>query len=77
MLATLTAHDVGHRVPTGWIDRHLVLVVEADRTTQALVKHALETIETCPVVMMVLNKAPRPEVGSYYGHHYYANTAAS
>jgi receptor protein-tyrosine kinase len=55
----------------------IIMVVEADRTTQALVKHALETIESCPVVMMVLNKAPRPEVGSYYGHHYYSNTAAS
>jgi len=50
----------------------IIMVVEADRTTQSLVKHALETIETCPVVMMVLNKAPRPEVGSYYGQHYYA-----
>jgi receptor protein-tyrosine kinase len=55
----------------------IVMVVEADRTTQVLVKHALETIESCPVVMMVLNKAPRPEVGSYYGQHYYAPTAAS
>src|SRR6266700_2612780 len=55
----------------------IIMVVEADRTTQALVKHALETIESCPVVMMVLNKAPRPEVGNYYGHHYYANTAAT
>lgn len=26
---TLTAHDVGHRVPTGFIDRNLVLIVEA------------------------------------------------
>lgn len=24
----LTAYDVGHRVPTGFIDRHLILVVE-------------------------------------------------
>jgi protein-tyrosine kinase len=48
----------------------IVLVVEADRTPQALVQHALETIESCPVVMLVLNKAPRPEIGSYYGHHY-------
>jgi protein-tyrosine kinase len=55
----------------------IVMVVEADRTTQALVKHALETIESCPVVMMVLNKAPRPEVGSYYGHHYYSAAATS
>jgi protein-tyrosine kinase len=55
----------------------IVMVVEADRTTQQLLRHALETIESCPVVMMVLNKAPRPEVGSYYGHHYYATPAAS
>src|SRR2546425_5041077 len=55
----------------------IVMVVEADRTAQALVKHALETIESCPVVMMVLNKAPRPEVGSYYGHNYYSAAAAS
>ena len=55
----------------------IVMVVEADRTTQALVKHALETIESCPVVMMVLNKAPRPEIGSYYGHNYYAHATAS
>jgi protein-tyrosine kinase len=50
----------------------IVMVVQADRTTQVLVKHALETIESCPVVMLVLNKAPRPEAGSYYSQHYYA-----
>jgi exopolysaccharide/PEP-CTERM locus tyrosine autokinase len=55
----------------------IIMVVQADRTTQVLVKHALETIESCPVVMMVLNKAPRPEVGSYYGQNYYTATAAS
>jgi receptor protein-tyrosine kinase len=55
----------------------ILMVVEADRTAQAMVKHALETIESCPVVMMLLNKAPRPEVGSYYGHHYYSPTAAA
>lgn len=53
----------------------ILMVVEADRTAQAMVKHALETIESCPVVMMLLNKAPRPEIGSYYGHHYYSPTA--
>jgi receptor protein-tyrosine kinase len=53
----------------------IVMVVEADRTTQVLVKHALETIESCPNVMLVLNKAPRPEVGSYYGHNYYSAAA--
>jgi len=55
----------------------ILMVVEADRTAQALVKHALETIESCPVVMMVLNKAPRPDVGSYYGHHYYSAATTS
>jgi protein-tyrosine kinase len=55
----------------------IIMVVQADRTTQALVRHALETIESCPEVMMVLNKAPLPEVGSYYGQHYYSATAAS
>ena len=53
----------------------IIMVVEADRTAQVMVKHALETIESCPVVMMVLNKAPRPEVGSYYGQNYYAAAA--
>jgi protein-tyrosine kinase len=55
----------------------IIMVVEADRTTQALVKHALETIESCPVVMMVLNKAPRSDVGSYYAQRYYATPAGS
>jgi len=55
----------------------IIMVVQADRTTQVLVKHALETIESCPVVMMLLNKAPRPEVGSYYGQHYYSVAASS
>lgn len=55
----------------------IVMVVQADRTTQALVKHALETIDSCPVVMMVLNKASRPDAGSYYDQHYYAAAASS
>jgi exopolysaccharide/PEP-CTERM locus tyrosine autokinase len=45
----------------------VVLVVEADRTPQASVKGALDTIEDCPVVMTVLNKIERSETGSYYG----------
>jgi exopolysaccharide/PEP-CTERM locus tyrosine autokinase len=45
----------------------VVLVVEADRTPQATVKSALDTIEACPVVMTVLNKIERSETGSYYG----------
>lgn len=45
----------------------VVLVVEADRTPQASVKSALDTIEDCPVVMTVLNKIERSETSSYYG----------
>jgi len=49
----------------------IVMVVEADVTTQATVLKALETVENCPVVLMVLNKAPRTEVGGYYGYGTY------
>jgi len=49
----------------------IVMVVEADVTTQGAVLKALETIENCPVVLMVLNKAPRTEVGGYYGYGAY------
>lgn len=53
----------------------IVMVVEADRTTQVTVDHALETIENCPIVMMMLNKAPRSEVGGYYGYGAYGATS--
>ncbi len=49
----------------------IVMVVEADRTTQAAVTEALETVESCPIVLMTLNKAPRSEVGGYYGYGAY------
>ncbi len=45
----------------------VVLVVEADRTPQASVKSALDAIESCPIVMTVLNKIERADGGSYYG----------
>jgi receptor protein-tyrosine kinase len=47
----------------------VVLVVEADRTPQARVTQALAAIEDCPVVMTVLNKIERSDVGSYYGYY--------
>jgi exopolysaccharide/PEP-CTERM locus tyrosine autokinase len=46
----------------------IVMVVEADQTTQVAVKQALETIENCPVVLMVLNKVAQSKVGGYYGY---------
>ena len=49
----------------------IVMVVEADRTTQGAVMAALETIENCPIVLMVLNKGSRTDVGGYYGYGSY------
>ena len=45
----------------------VVLVIEADRTPQGQVADALATLESCPVVMTLLNKASSSEAGSYYG----------
>jgi receptor protein-tyrosine kinase len=52
----------------------IVMVVAADSTSQHSVTQALATIEGCEVVMMVLNKASRTDVGAYYG--YYGNEAS-
>jgi receptor protein-tyrosine kinase len=46
----------------------VVVVVEADRTTHATVRNALAVLEDCPVVLMMLNKAERSDLGSYYGY---------
>lgn len=48
----------------------VIVVVEADRTTQNAVKQALATVESCPIVMMVLNRAARSDVGTYYAGAY-------
>lgn len=48
----------------------IVVVVEAERTTEATVAQALATIEKCPVVTTLLNKAPASRVGRYYGYGY-------
>jgi receptor protein-tyrosine kinase len=47
----------------------IVVVVEAERTTHGALESALSTIESCQVVMTMLNKAPESEVGSYYGSY--------
>jgi len=52
----------------------IVMVVAADATSQHAVNQALTTVEGCEIVMMVLNKASRTDVGAYYG--YYANDAS-
>lgn len=47
----------------------VMLVVEAERTPQASVTQALATIESCPVVLTVLNKVPHSRLSAYYGHY--------
>ncbi|HUP08183.1 MAG TPA: XrtA-associated tyrosine autokinase [Caldimonas sp.] len=47
----------------------VILVVEAKRTPQRAVVQALSTIEDCPVVLPLLNKANRSELGHYYGYY--------
>jgi receptor protein-tyrosine kinase len=49
----------------------IVMVVAADSTRQHAVNLALAAIERCEVVLMLLNKADKTDVGSYYG--YYGN----
>lgn len=49
----------------------VVVVVEAGRTTHAALESALSTVESCPVVHTMLNKAPPSRVGSYYGAYAY------
>jgi exopolysaccharide/PEP-CTERM locus tyrosine autokinase len=49
----------------------VVLVVQAEKTLQADVQHALSTIESCPVKMMLLNRVRTDTKGSYaYGYGY-------
>lgn len=48
----------------------IVIVVEADRTSHGAVRHALATIENCPVKLMLLNKASASETSGLYGYGY-------
>ncbi len=51
----------------------VVVVVQADKTLQADVQHALSTIESCPVRMMLLNQTRSDSHGGYgygYGNGY-------
>ncbi len=53
----------------------IVMVVEAGKTPHAAVKQALKTIESCPVVLMMLNKSVATNSGGYgyagYGYGTY------
>ena len=44
----------------------IIVVVEADKTTQRVLTNALTTIESCPLVTTVLNKTSHAESGYYY-----------
>lgn len=49
----------------------VVVVVRAESTTQPDVKHALSTLENCPVVLMMLNQAVASTADGYgYGYGY-------
>jgi protein-tyrosine kinase len=52
----------------------VVMVVGANSTTRHAVNQALATVESCDIVLMMLNKANRTDVGTYYG--YYADDAS-
>lgn len=47
----------------------VVMVVAADSTRQQAVNLALGTIESCEIVLMMLNKADQTDVGAYYGYY--------
>jgi protein-tyrosine kinase len=48
----------------------IVVVVEAEQTPVTMLRRALATIESCPVIMTVLNKARASEIGPYYRYGY-------
>ena len=51
----------------------IVMVVQAEKTLQSEVKHALSTIDACPVRLLVLNQARTHGLGAYgysYGYGY-------
>jgi receptor protein-tyrosine kinase len=48
----------------------IIVVVEADQTTSSTVRQALATVERCPLVMTLLNKAHTSDAGAYYGYSY-------
>jgi len=47
----------------------IVMVVAANATSQHALQQALVTIENCDIVLMLLNKASRTDVGTYYGYY--------
>jgi receptor protein-tyrosine kinase len=54
----------------------VLMVVEANRTEQSRVAQAYATLESCPVVMSVLNKTSASKATAGYGYGYGADTSA-
>ncbi|WP_404301649.1 XrtA-associated tyrosine autokinase [Alicycliphilus denitrificans] len=49
----------------------VVVVVQAEKTLQSEVEHALSTIESCPIKLMILNQVRNRGLGAYgYGYGY-------
>lgn len=48
----------------------IVVVVQAETTLQSEVRHALATIESCPVKLLLLNQARGGQEGHGYGYGY-------
>jgi protein-tyrosine kinase len=63
LLATNEAQVLAGRVG------QVVLVVAAESTPRRIVAQALETIDACPSVVMLLNKALRPALPRAYGYY--------
>jgi exopolysaccharide/PEP-CTERM locus tyrosine autokinase len=49
----------------------ILMVVGADSTHQSAIKLALTAIEKCEIVLMLLNKAAKTEIGTYGGYYRY------
>jgi exopolysaccharide/PEP-CTERM locus tyrosine autokinase len=47
----------------------VVVVVEAEKTSQHSVAESMAALEACPIVLPVLNKTSVSQVGSYYGSY--------
>ncbi len=47
----------------------IVVLVEAESTSYQTVNATMSTLETCPVVLPLLNKTSRTQVGNYYGYY--------
>lgn len=47
----------------------VVLVVESERTLRPAIEQAVAALESCPVVLPLLNKVNKSEVGAYHGYY--------